>query len=343
MRLTRREFAATSLGILGALSWRGLGRGAPGGWAGLLALAEPEASENYFDWRPVRDDLWVASKGGGNCLAIRAGDQSALIDTKNPGWGDTLRREAEALVGRVKVVINTHHHADHIGGNPSFKKDVTILAHGRAARRAIAGAEQAVASLHRLSKQLAENAEGAPARVVDEVKALADRAADIKPLDFTSTVPLIEYTDIAVGNLSVQMHHKGAGHTDNDIFVHLPQKNVLHTGDLVFHKLHPYMDVRAGANSRGWQKSVQAMIEVCNDDTIVIPGHGEPTNVAGLREQIAYFDTLRDIVSKARADGMTRDQVTQLRPEPFKSYGFENLLPNNLGVLFDELESEAAG
>ncbi len=339
MRLTRRQFAAGSLGALAGLA---LGGGAvPSRWGAMAQAFQPE-TKDFFDWKPVADGAWVGFEGGGNSLIIRSGPKCALVDTKNCGWGDTLRREAAALGGEIALIVNTHHHGDHVGGNPSFKKDVPILAHGRAGRRVVNQAEQTMASLARLAKQLEAEPGDIPARAIAEVLATAERAATIQPLDFVSTIPLAHFHEVAVHRLTVRMQHAGAGHTDNDLFVFFPDLNLLHTGDLVFHKLHPYMDVPAGANSRGWQKSLQAMIEICDDKTIVVPGHGDVTNVEGLRGQLAYFDTLRDIVAEARkTEGITREQVSQMQPDELKSFGFERMQANNLSVMFDELEKEA--
>lgn len=339
MQLTRRQFAAGSLGALA-----GIALGAPSGrrgWGwGSVALAADDAIANYFDWKQIADGVWVASKGGGNAMILRSGAQCALIDTKNCGWGDTLKREVAELGGTIYVVVNTHHHGDHIGGNPSFKKSVPVLAHSRAGKRAVDQSEQMLAGMARLLKQLETDPQDTPPQVVAEVRALADNAASIKPTDFASTVPLGLAHDIGVGKVTMNLRHIGAGHTDNDLFVFVPEMNLMHTGDLVFNKLHPYMDVPAGANSRGWQKSLAEMITMCNEKTIVIPGHGEVTDVEGLRGQFAYFDTLRAIVGEAREKGATREEVIALQPEQLKSFGFERMQASNLGVIFDELVAE---
>lgn len=341
MRLTRRQFAAGSLGALAGLALGGsAGRS---GWSwGSRAFGAQAAATDYFDWKQIAEGVWVSSKAGGNALVLRTDDMCALVDTKNCGLGDTLKREVIALGGPINVVINTHHHGDHIGGNPSFKNVAPVLAHRNAARRAMDGSENMLASMARLAKQLEADPQDTPPEVVAEVKALAEAAAAITPRDFASTVPLGLAHDIGVGKLVLHLRHIGAGHTDNDVFVFVPELNLLHTGDLVFNKLHPYMDVPAGANSRGWQKSITEMIAMCDEKTIVVPGHGEVTNIEGLRGQIAYFDTLREVVSGARAKGATRDEVVAMTPEQLKDFGFERLQANNLGVMFDELEKEGA-
>ncbi len=340
MLISRRDFSLTSLALFAGLALPARSLLARPRWM----RPEPEADPaTYFDWKQIAPGATLASKGGGNALVLRSGDESILIDTKNCGLGDSLRREALSLAATITAVLNTHHHPDHVGGNPSFKKDIPILAHKNAAPRTADQAERVLAGLARLAKQLESGQEPAPPSVVAEVKALADHAADITPRDFVSTVPLSDMHEFRIGKLTVRMTHPGPGHTDNDMFVFLPDLNILHTGDLLFHRLHPYMDAPAGATSRGWQRSIEVMLKHCNDKTIIVPGHGDITDSSALKAQSAYFDTIRDFVSKARAqDGATRDSITQLKPPDFASLGFEQIQPTNLGVLFDELAKEAA-
>jgi cyclase len=72
-------------------------------------------------------------------------------------------------------------------------------------------------------------------------------------------------------------------------------------------------------------------------ETIVIPGHGEVTNRAALTKQIEYFDRLREIVTQAIQDGRTREEVTAMRPEAFRDYGFDFIRPIAFGGMYDEL------
>src|SRR5882762_5979425 len=78
----------------------------------------------------VRDILYILKGGGGNTLALMRDDGVVLIDTKLPGWGRSLLETIEAVTDKpVTMIINTHAHADHTGGNIDFPTVSRIIAH----------------------------------------------------------------------------------------------------------------------------------------------------------------------------------------------------------------------
>src|SRR5262245_42515316 len=113
MTLTRRDF--TRLFAAGAAAGVALPRS-------LRALAQPR-QETFFTWRPVGTRIHAALGSGGNVMLFRDGGAALLSDSKNPGYGPTLRREAEAMGTPLRFLLNTHHHSDHVGGNLAFTAD----------------------------------------------------------------------------------------------------------------------------------------------------------------------------------------------------------------------------
>jgi len=331
--LTRREFAR-SAALLGLA---GLATG-PVAWA-----RRPRTSEGFFDWRLVRDGAMAGFNGGGNALVLVSGGRALLVDTKNSGLGPTLRREAEhaAAGATLTTVINTHHHGDHVGGNPAFTDDLEVIGHPRCAERAVDGAERTLAGASRMAGFLRQAEEPVAPKVIAEVEAYVDSIEEIEPGDFAPTIRFSDRTNhVRIGSLALDVHHVGPGHTDNDLFIHVPALNLIHTGDLLFHELHCYIDVGAGATTRGWEESVRAMIELCDEETVVIPGHGEVTDVSGLRGQIDYFQRTREFVAGQMEAGKTRAEIMQMSPDVFEGRGFQRMATANLGKIYDELEAE---
>jgi glyoxylase-like metal-dependent hydrolase (beta-lactamase superfamily II) len=326
MKLTRRDFT------------RLLGAGAAG--AALpdsLFAATPRRQETFFTWRPIGTRIHVAFGQGGNVMLLRDGQDALISDSKNLGYGITLRREAEALGARLRYFVNTHHHADHVGGNAVFTPDIPLIAQRTATARIRTWAEGLVG---RENQQLATAAEtlrgrGGSAAVIAEVDRVREQLRSLTADRFVPTREIGESDEIRVGTRTVQLRHIGRGHTDNDVFLFLPEENVLHTGDLLFNGSHGFMDQNGGVLSQGWQRSVQAMIALTNSETVVIPGHGEITNRAGLQRQYDYFEQMRDAVTRAVAQGMTKEQVMELRPAAVSD--ITGNLARNLGVFYDEV------
>lgn len=347
MTVTRRQFIRAAAGA-----------------AALPLIASPALARRrelapftYLDWSGIArgpqrlpgatghaSGMMVASGEGGNALVVANGDHAVLIDCKNAPFGELLKREAAIAPyssgkGEISLVINTHHHADHTGGNWAFTKDHTVLAHAKVPDRVRT-------QLARYTRGAAEAADGAAddnpkSKVVKPfLERFAERAPTLSAEDFAPNETLAtDHPTREVGEITIQLHHFGAGHTDNDVAVYFPNENVLHTGDLLFHNLHPYCDATGGCDTAGWQRSLFELIRLTNDDTIVVPGHGAVTDTGALRAQRAYFDRVRELVLDAKAQGKSRDEVIKLAaPQEYAAYGHAQFWPIVLGFVFDEAE-----
>lgn len=330
MTLSRREFAQIVAGVAAGLALPASVRA-----AGIRPLSQ----STYFDWRRVSDRVGVAVGGGGNTLLYR-GDRGALqSDGKNFGLGRILRREAEAHGTAVTHFVNTHHHGDHSGGNDGFT-DLVRVAHANARPRIVATAEanlgRAREVLPRTLSQLRE--QGGAAEAIADVEATLAAIDDLSVASFAPTETFDSERELMVDGRPVELRWASRGHTDGDAFVFLPQENVLHCGDLLFHGRHPFVDASSGATPAGWIRCVDAMLALCDGDTVVIPGHGELTDRTGLAAQKTYFERLQEMVGEAVRAGRSRDEVTAMAPADLVALdAAERMLPANLGIVFDEM------
>ena len=329
MQATRREFLSLAASIGAASLFH----------RSALAFPALFAADTYFEWKKVCEGGHAGFGEGGNSLVFVGPKGTLLVDTKNGGFGPALRSDAEGLGSPLAMVINTHHHFDHTGGNNAFTRDVAVLAHRKAKERIgmqpqldryAAGLKEAMRTLTKSDKPAAKAALAS----ADKLLSAGVKAADFQPTKTTEGNETIE-----VGGTRVQLVHVGAGHTDNDLIVFLPEKNVLHTGDLCFNKIHPYFDVAAGANSAGWAASCAKIVSMCNEKTVVIPGHGEVGDVSTVKTQIEYLKKVRDAADKAVAAGKTREEFIASEVEPF-TYG-QMIKPIAFGALYDEAKSKA--
>jgi len=293
--------------------------------------------DSYFTWEEVAPGVRAAIGGGGNVLLVADGGEALISDAKNLGLGHTLRREAEALGTPITMAVNTHHHGDHTGGNIAFAGDMPLIANPNARRRIQRQAESiAGATNDRLAQMIDQmSQEGGDSRVIDDVRTEATAIEAAYPEAMTPNDTFDVERELQVGARTVLLTHVGAGHTDGDIFLHLPEVNVLHTGDLLFVGRHGFMDQNGGVDSQGWQRSVQAMIDRCDADTVVVSGHGAVVDRTGLQRQYEYFNQLRAAVEAAVAEGRSKQEVQALRPDALADISGN---PNrNLGVVYDEV------
>jgi glyoxylase-like metal-dependent hydrolase (beta-lactamase superfamily II) len=91
-------------------------------------------STEHFQLQTIAEGVFVAQPkldGGAGCNAgiIDLGDQTIIFDPfLTPQAAAELLAVAESVTSSpVKLVVNSHHHLDHIGGNQSFPASTAIV------------------------------------------------------------------------------------------------------------------------------------------------------------------------------------------------------------------------
>ncbi|MBL8760176.1 MAG: MBL fold metallo-hydrolase [Phycisphaerae bacterium] len=311
--------------------------------AGLAALPrragafQPVETKRLFEWKSLHAKAWAAIGQGGNSLVISDGGEALLVDTKMPVFGDILRREAEGVVGKVSTVLNTHHHADHTGGNHAFTKDVAVLTHTKAEPRIVAQVDRYLSGIKSAVGDMTKSSAAERELVADDFKRLHDRMGELRARDFAPTGTFEDGHEVSVGGVKVVLRHFGAGHTDNDAVVHVPSLNLVHTGDLLFQRVYPYIDRDGGATTVGWRASLRKVMELCDEKTVVVPGHGGVCGRAALNEQIEYFDRMCEFVAGQIKEGKSREDVAKMNPKPYDTYSNEWIRAIALRGIYEEL------
>jgi cyclase len=265
---------------------------------------------------------------------VKGRDAVLLIDCKNAPFGAVLRREASAAAGApLTHVVNTHHHADHTGGNHAMA-GLALLAYEKAIPRVRAQMNRYISQLKESAGQFKDKGP-AGERVAEEATALYRRAAQLTADDFAPRTPVGQSHALDLGGVRAVLTHLGPGHTDNDLVVHLPELNLVHTGDLVFHGRHPFVDRAGGADSASWIAVLRQVATLAGDKATVIPGHGEPGGVEIVRRQIAYLESARGYVAEQIKAGKARKEVAESAPPFAEGLGGSSAVA--LGAIFDEL------
>lgn len=329
MTITRRAFLASGAAVA-ALGPTALARRDAYRW-------RTTAAPDYFEWKSLKTGAYAAFGEGGNTLLVTSGGKSLLVDCKNAPFGDTLRREAGLRAANLTYVVNTHHHADHTGGNTAFVRSVPVFAHGKARNRVIEQLDRYKAGINGGPAQIARSTRPGKDAALEDAKRLAERVNELTAEDFAPNETLSANESLRVGDLTIVLRHFGPGHTDNDVVVHIPELNLIHMGDLLFHGLHPYWDDTAAPSSTGWMEACRRAADMCDANTIVVPGHGEITDVTGIRDQIAYFEAVRAAAAEARDNGTSREDFLRIELPIFEGRGFAQVKPRVLGGIFDEV------
>ncbi len=308
----------------------------------IYVVAAPVA-EQEIDTVTLSESVIVLQGGGGNVTVIDTAVGLVIIDTFiSPA---IARRGREVIAGfsdaPVRYAINTHYHYDHTFGNQEFA-DAIIVAHANCDESIrtrnpewLEMFSEAVENIPDLERQL--GAAGLAPEDAQRIEGELARARRIREiLDELVLTPaelaLERSATLRLGGKDIRLLHFGPGHTDGDLVIHVPEENLIVTGDLVFHHIIPYIDVDAGADILNWIDILDELIRIGGDDAVVVPGHGEVGSIQVLIDQRDYLQDLWDAVASARERGLTLEQAqTEIALEQYREYdGYDQPLAANV-------------
>jgi cyclase len=276
MRPTRREFlASSSIAIAGAA----LGVRPAFGQAGAPATQATSFEE-------LRNGIGLFTGRGGTIGWYVSPEGVVAVDAQFPDMAAIFleRLNARSSNRAVDVLFNTHHHGDHTAGNVTFKGVAKqIVAHVR------------VPELQRAAAEKGTTQPPAP-------QVYADTTFD-------------ESWSASFGNEKVVARYFGPAHTGGDSIVLFERANVVHMGDLVFNRRHPFIDKPAGASVAGWIEVLEK-VAAAHPDALFIYGHaGEGWKANGGREDLLYQrDYLSALLEHVRAEmkaGKPREEIVK--------------------------------
>jgi cyclase len=306
--------------------------------------ALPES--RHFRLERVADGVYAAivvpgAGALGNAAIVDLGDRALVFDTfLTPQAARDLRRAAEALTDRpVAYVVNSHFHADHIGGNQAFA-DTTIIATVQTseliAERVALLREQAgeyPAHLRELEQGVeAEDDPHKRAEIEDDIGDLRELVVALPTLNPPPPNLLFAERLVLHGPArTVELLCYGGGHTPSDAFLYLPADRVAIMGDLAGVDTH--MSVRFG-DIGSWQRILERVEQL--DIEHVVPGHGSVGTRAHLVAQRAYLMDMERLAAEALASGIKPDQASTVAlPEQYRSWGFYSGFWQTLQLLME--------
>jgi glyoxylase-like metal-dependent hydrolase (beta-lactamase superfamily II) len=297
------------------------------------------ADKGFASVRKVGDGLYAtisdSSKGfqtisNGGFLAGR--DAAFLIEGFGSPGGASFQMDALRLVSQVpvKAALDTHHHFDHSTGNSFYGVNgVPLWAHANAAKRIVdsygplqgADKESVLGPLEKRVKDAKSETERQRAQgdlnAVTGIFQIANAsilALPNHPID-PATLPLT----LDLGGLSAVLESY-PGHSGTDMIVHVPEQNVVYTGDLLFSGWYPVV-VDEKATVSGWRETLKKFASL-DKDTIFVPGHGQICGQEGVATIREVFDDIAGQAEKMFKAGVPVEEAQQryLVPDKFKNF-----------------------
>lgn len=311
----------------------------------LLLVLPASASEEVaglplhvqrLDPKTVR--VWVGDfVSTTNVVAFATAKGIVVVDTTGvPKIDRELRRVIARELGRsdFKVLIDTHEHGDHTGGN-SVYADTTIVAHERCAagmRRDPADRERILAWQTQHLAELEKEAVKHPSGSVEARKAAEQLtferlnhevwAANAEPVLPTKT--FADRLTLDMGDTTFELSFFGGMHSASDIAVFVPERGLLMTGDTMADRwLTDTPGCLASFVAReGIPHDFPLLLEngkrlLAQKEKIrtILPGHwnGE-LSFEGFEARLKYVEALQDGVGKLAREGRPLEEALAAFP-----------------------------
>jgi cyclase len=226
----------------------------------------------------LSEHVYMLVGAGGN-IGISIGEDGVfVIDDQFAPLTPKIEAAIKALSAKqIKFLVNTHYHGDHTGGNENmYNLGATIIAHDNV----------------RLRLETIPKRDGT--------------------MNSKESLPIITFNDelnLHINGEKIAVFHVAHAHTDGDAFLYFTKSNVLHTGDTYFQGRYPYIDLDSGGSVNGYIEAVKQGLNVINEDTKIIPGHGGLSNKAEYERFLKMLESLKTIVLAEIKKGKTEDEV----------------------------------
>ncbi len=260
-----------------------------------------------LETQKVKDNLYVITGGGGNSTVfITENNGVVVIDAKNPGVGKLLLEQIGKITTQpISMLINSHTHADHTGGNVDFPVTTRFVAHVNTRT-----------NMQKMDQFQGDNAKFLPTQVFQDKLSLfsgADR---------------------------IDLYYFGPGGTNGDIWIVIPSLRLMIGAD-DFNKGLTLLDAMNGGSAKAFQQTLARVAsDIKNVDTVVT-GHGGVLTWNDFLEFTQLTNDFYTWVRAQKAAGRTVEQTAMEWQMPAKYVGYAATNPIFLQRIVQVLYSEA--
>jgi len=267
-------------------------------WAAALAAVScaPAQAQPQTDWSKVEikttdlgHGVYLLGWQGGDSLLLVGDDGVLLVDTSVAQMGEKIKAAAGKVSNKpIKLVINTHAHADHFGSNELMAKGgAIIVAHDG------------------LRERLAKG----------QYLAAFNQTIPPSPAGALPAITYAEAMTLYFDGETIELFHPPNAHTDNDTLVHFKRANVIHaSGTFGGDGNYPFFDSSSGGSLAGMIGAEEKMLSLADDKTWIIADEGEPAGTAALRATHDMLVTVRARVQKLIDDGKSEAEAVAAKP-----------------------------
>jgi glyoxylase-like metal-dependent hydrolase (beta-lactamase superfamily II) len=265
--------------------------------AALAALAgSPAAAQPQIDYAKLEikttdlgHGVYLLGWQGGDSLVLVGDDGVLLVDTSVAQMGDKIKAAIAKLSSKpIKIVVNTHAHADHFGANETMAKGGALIVGHDGLRERMAKGQYLAAFNQTI------------------------------PPSPPAALPTFTYADamtLHFGGETVELIHVPNAHTDNDTLVHFTRANVIHaSGTFGGAGSYPFFDTSSGGSLAGTIAAEEKMLSLADDKTWIVADEGDPAHTEALKASRDALVEIRARVQKLIDEGKSEEEAVAAKP-----------------------------
>lgn len=231
--------------------------------------------------------VYMLEGAGGNIGVSVGEDGIVIVDDQFAPLAPKIKEALKGITDRpVRVVLNTHWHRDHTGGNAALGQGAAIVAHENVRKRLVSGGPK---------------------------MQVGDKTLDPTPPAPREALPIVTFQDkvsIHMNGEEIRAIHIPTGHTDGDTIIHFTRSNVVHMGDDFVTYGFPFVDLTSGGSVRGIIAAMDKAAKELPADVKVIPGHGKVSTIEDIKRLSA---TLKECVKLVEAEVKKKRTLEQIQ------------------------------
>jgi cyclase len=254
----------------------------------IVATAQaPDFSKVEIKTTKVANNFYTLDGQGGTIGVLTGPDGVLMVD----GQFAPLSQKIAAAIkqvsnGQIRILINTHVHQDHTGGNENFAKMGAMI---------FARPELRERLMHPAPAANGTPTPAAPAMALPVV---------------TYNTPVTFHMD----GEEVELIPIPRAHTDGDTMVYFHNADVIMTGDFYRSIQYPNIDRLNGGSLNGMLAGLGRIVGLAGPNTKIVPGHGPMVDRAAVTAHRDMILAIRDRVSQLMQQGKTVDEVMAAHP-----------------------------
>lgn len=257
----------------------------------LLSLSKLDlinASHLEINTTKLTDNMYIIQGSGGNVILYDVEDGVILVDDQYAPVTEKIEAIIANLTNKsIKIVINTHWHPDHTGGNENLGElGAIIISHENVRKRL--------------------NDDQFFEFINMTIPALSEKGLPI--ITFSDNITIYQNDD------EIKIVHLDNGHTDGDSAVYFSNNNIIYVGDDFSDRSYPFVDLSSGGSIDGLISSLQKVLLMIDNDTKVIAGHSGISNKTKVEDYLDMLINIKDNINKMMQEEKSLDDIIKSRP-----------------------------